>query len=359
MNAAVNENSISDANGDGTSARRVSHLDAALAHVGQQRLQPRHVEMIVQAFAERLDDDGKVRDAAGPPATGRGRAAAAATAGALAGLRPRQQQRPRRILAKAEGKEGAVGQLVEDQPFDVLRRQAVEQVEDRLVGVGQADQQAVVVVQALRAVAEPLPQPGLDRQAQGQVQAAAERAEQDHLPVAELIARRLDHQRAVGRQAAGDEELPLDVAAQVARRGVVEEVIAPQPVEAVGRLHPLGELAQEAADGETEVGAAADVLAAPERHQRRRRLGRADQDAIGLDAVQSPGVGAQQEHVAGAALVDELLVQLADAHVAGVGGVLAGVGNGAAAGQGQALAAGQGEDAIVDAVPAHARLQGA
>ena len=34
----------------------------------------------------------------------------------------------------------------------------VEQVEDRLVGVGQADQDAVVVVQTLRPIAEPLVQ---------------------------------------------------------------------------------------------------------------------------------------------------------------------------------------------------------
>ena len=43
--------------------------------------------------------------------------------------------------------------------------------------------------------------------------------------------------------------------------------------------------------------------------------------------------------------------------LAGVGGVLAGVGDGAAVDQRQPLAAGQGEQAIVDAVPADARLQ--
>ena len=80
--------------------------------------------------------------------------------------------------------------------------------------------------------------------------------------------------------------------------------------------------------------------------------------AVGLDALQPPGVGAQQEGVADAALVDELLVQLADAQaVAGVGGVLAGVGNDAAVDEGGLPAAGQGEEAVVNAVPADARLQ--
>ena len=150
------------------------HLDASRADVGQQLLQARHVEMIVQAFAEGLGDDGEV----GMPAGDLQQIAAAQPLQPqrrpLARLAARQQQRPRRVLPEAQGEQGAVGQLVEDQSLDVLRRQAVEQIEDRLVGVGQADQDAVVVVQALRPIAEPLPQPGLQGQAQGQVQPAAE-----------------------------------------------------------------------------------------------------------------------------------------------------------------------------------------
>ena len=70
----------------------------------------------------------------------------------------------------------------------------VEQIQHRLVAVGQADQNAVIVVQALRTIAEPPAQAGLQGQTQRQVQPLAERAEQHHLPVAELIARRLDQQ---------------------------------------------------------------------------------------------------------------------------------------------------------------------
>ena len=192
MNAAVNENSSPDANGDGVSARRVFTSTRPSRMSASSCLQPRHVEMIVQAFAERLDDDGEI----GMPPGDLQQVAAAQPLQPqrrpLARLAARQQQRPRRVLPEAQGEQGAVGQLVEDQPFDVLRRQAVEQIEDRLVGVGQADEHAVVVVQTLRLIAEPLPQPRFQRQPQRQVQPAAERTEQDHLPVAELIARRLD-----------------------------------------------------------------------------------------------------------------------------------------------------------------------
>ena len=212
MNAAVKANSRPTAKGDGASARRVTTSTRPSRMSAEQLLQPRHVEVIVQALAERLGHDGEVRMPAGdlkqvaaaqPLQPQRG-AACPAWSAAAAG-------RGAAFWRKRQGEQGAVGQLFQDQRLDVLRRQAVEQVEHRLVGVGQADQDAVVVVQALRAVAEPLPQPGFQRQPQGQVQPAAERAEQDHLPVAELVARRLDDQGAVGGQAAGGGELPADV----------------------------------------------------------------------------------------------------------------------------------------------------
>ena len=57
---------------------------------------------------------------------------------------------------KRRANSGAVGQFVEDQAFHVLRRQPVEQIEYRLVGIGQADEDAVVMVQTLRLVAEAL-----------------------------------------------------------------------------------------------------------------------------------------------------------------------------------------------------------
>ena len=146
----MNANSRPDANGDGVSARRVATVHAPIAYVGQQLLQTRHVEMVVEAFAEGLGHDGKI----GVAAADLQQVAAAQPLQPQrrppAGLAARHQQRPRRVLPEAQREQRAVGQLVEDQPFHVLRRQAVEYIEKRLVHVGEAHQHAVVVVHGLR-----------------------------------------------------------------------------------------------------------------------------------------------------------------------------------------------------------------
>src|SRR5262249_55625098 len=81
--------------------------------------------------------------------------------------------------------------------------------------------------------------------------------------------------------------------------------------------------------------AAAGLLAAPERDHRRHPLGGADDDAGGLDAPQPPGVGAGQEHGAGAAPVGEPPVHPPPPPAAPGGGrVLAGVRGGGGAGGG-------------------------
>jgi len=77
--------------------------------------------------------------------------------GALPGLPARQQQRPGRILPEAKGKERAVGQFIEDPPLDAVRVQAGEQIEDRFIRIGQANEYPIVVMQALRLIAESLP----------------------------------------------------------------------------------------------------------------------------------------------------------------------------------------------------------
>src|SRR5262249_42167812 len=123
-------------------------------------------------------------------------------------------------------------------------------------------------------------------------------------------------------------------------------------------VESAGQVAQEPADGQAEVVTAAGLLAAPERDHRRHACRRRDDDPIGLDPLQAPDIGAQGKGVADAALVDELLIQLADADAAGgVGGVLPGVGDGAAADEGKLAAAGQGEQTVVDPIPADPRLQ--
>src|SRR5262249_39808537 len=109
--------------------------------------------------------------------------------------------------------------------------------------------------------------------------------EKDHLPVAELVARRLDEQGAIRGQATGRRALAADVVRQVAGRGAVQETLRPQPVETVGLFEPLAQFADEPADGEAEVETAPAPVALPEGAAGGGALGGGDQDAVGLDAL--------------------------------------------------------------------------
>ena len=82
--------------------------------------------MVVEALAERLDHDGKIGMAAADLQQVAAAQPLQPQRRPLAGLAARHQQRPRRVLAETQGEQRAVGQFVEDQSFDVLRRQAVE-----------------------------------------------------------------------------------------------------------------------------------------------------------------------------------------------------------------------------------------
>ena len=80
--------------------------------------------------------------------------------------------------------------------------------------------------------------------------------------------------------------------------------------------------------------------------------------AVGFDAIDAPGVGSQNKSVADAAFVDEFFVEFADSDGAGVSRIMSHIGDGAAVDEGHLLTARQRQQAIMDAIPAHARLQG-
>ena len=129
----------------------------------------------------------------------------------------------------------------------------------------------------------------------------------------------------------------IDMMTQAARGVLVEKIIALQPF---GDSPALIDAARQLAEKGPWPGPGRSVRPPPSPRQNGTIAGcpsaGADEHAIGLDAVDAPGVGAEQEHVADAALVDELLIDLADANVgACVNRVLPGVGNGAAVGQGE------------------------
>src|ERR1700722_1456367 len=93
-------------------------------------------------------------------------------------------------------------------------------------------------MQTLRSITEPLLQHRLQGETQRQMQSRSQGAEQDHLPVAKLVARRLDQQRLVSWQTAGCQHLSLNIVAQIAGRGGVQVEFSLQPLRNVRLVEP-------------------------------------------------------------------------------------------------------------------------
>src|SRR5690606_33426625 len=94
------------------------------------------------------------------------------------------------------------------------------------------------------------------------------------------------------------------------------------------------------------------AVAPPERHLAGLTGRGGDDHAIVRDLLDAPRARAEQERLAGAALVDHLLVELADARAVGQEHAeQPAVGNGAAARDGQALRPGAAAHHAVDAIP--------
>ncbi len=183
--------------------------------------------------------------------------------------------------------------------------------------------------------------------------AAAVGGEDAEAPVADLVAEALDHDRLVG----GDDAGRLLLLAQVA-----DEVVGGARVEVVigGELLGLAgdRLAGEGADRLAELGRAADPVALPEGDGAGSAGGRGDDHAVAGDFLDPPGGGAEQEGLAGAGLVDHLLVELADpAAVRQVDAVEAAVGDRAGVGDDQRAGAFAAVDGAVGAVPDDPRPQ--
>ena len=146
------------------------------------------------------------------------------------------------------------------------------------------------------------------REAPRRVHPPAVRRQDAQPPVADLVAEALDDDRAVGRDDARRVLLLAQECEQVGRRARVEVVVG---------FERLGVLADgpaaERADRLAELLRAPDAVAAPERHGAGGAGGGRHDDAIAADLLDAPGRRAEQEGLAGARLVDHLLVELADA----------------------------------------------
>ena len=191
------------------------------------------------------------------------------------------------------------------------------------------------------------------REPPGGVYAPAVGGEHAQPPVADLIAKALEHDGALAGQHARGGLLLLQVGDEVACGALVEVVVA---LQRRGLL--LDGPARERADCFAELLGAPDGVALPERHGAGGAGGGCDDHAVAPDLLDPPAGGAEQERLPGPGLVDHLLVELADATPVGEhNGIEAAVGDGAGVGDGELARALARADDAGEAVPDDASAQ--
>ncbi len=309
-------NTSERANGDATCGLGLIDAHLARADAPQQIDEAGHVEDVLQATAVGLEHDREAREPARdgeqvlrleplhPERRTRARPA------------PRQQQRAGGVLPEVRGEHGRMAELRDDQVLDQLGVGQQRVCVGQLVGVGEAQHDAVVARHRLHLVAGCGGELRFERQRPRRVHARAERREDADAPVAEFVAEALDRDGAVGGQRAGGFALFVQVIEQVARGERVEMVRRAQPrFRFVARL--LGDFAHEGAECAAEFDRPARPFAAPER-QAPGLAGRGrDEHAVARDLGDAPGRGAERDRLPGPRLEDHLLVEFADARTFG------------------------------------------
>ena len=148
--------------------------------------------------------------------------------------------------------------------------------------------------------------------------AAAERRQQHEPPVAELVPEALDDDPPVGRQGSDDFTLVLEVGDEVLGGELVEVVVGLESVEggspASRAPTQVGfDLANERPQRPAELDRPPDRVAVPERQLARHARRRRHRDPVVADLLDPPARCPERDHLADPALVDHLLVELADA----------------------------------------------
>ena len=277
------------------------------------------VEHVGQALAVRLDEDRERAVAAGDGEQARRPLALLPQRRPRARPAARKEQRPCRVLAEAAREQRRGRDLPDDEVLDLLgvgEQQLLDAVE-RGVALRQADRDAVVGPDRLDLHAEALLEARFERERPRRVDAAAERGQQAQPPVAQLVAEALDDDPPIGRQRARHLALVLEVHQQVVGRPLVEVMRLAQPGRcgsparvAAGEV-PL-QLADELPERPSELDRPADGVAVPERELAGNAGRRADRDAVVADLLDPPRARAERDDLADPALVDHLLVELAD-----------------------------------------------
>ena len=325
----------------------------------EQPLEPRHVEGVVEALAQRLGHDrefgqapDRLQERVGLEALqGRGRPLAADHAWNEKGAYG--------AVAEARREERRADERPPQQRVHFLRRHELRQALERRRGLARREGEEDAVVHVARLGLQPEHAPDLlaQRHAPGAVHAHAEDRVDHRVAPAHLVGERLDDDPPVVGHAVED-LARLHEPRPHGRGGArVETTFPRRPVGEVGGVEALRGVAPEPADGEPELPRARRVLALPERDRRRHALRVLDQHAVGAHLEEFPRVRAEEEHVPGQALGDELLVERADLEV----GVRdedveePRVGDGPAGGERQEAAAAARVEPVVHAVPEDAR----
>ena len=276
-----------------------------------------------------------------------------------AGVAARQQQRSGRALAEAGREQRRAADLPGDDVLDLVGVEHDDVAAGRvLVGLGDAEHDAVVTGQRLGVDAVALAQPDADRQRPRCMHLGAVGRVDHDAPVTELVAEPLDQHRPVGRHRAGRLALLVEERDQVAGGpGVEARVGAALPGLVAGQGR---QLAGERPDGGAELRRTAELVTLPERQPPWLAGRRGHEDPVVGDVLDPPRRRAEREDVTDPGLVDHLLVELADAR-----GLLAdqehaeqpAVGDRAAAGDRETLRARPGGERARDAVPHDTRPQ--
>ncbi len=146
---------------------------------------------------------------------------------------------------------------------------------------------------------------------------AAERRQQHEAPVAELVAEPLDDDPLVRWQGPGRLALVLEIGDEVLGSPGIEVVELAQSAD---RRRPAArapaeiglDLRHECPERSAELDRPADGIAVPERQLAGNARRRRDGDPVVRDLLDPPAARPERDHLAGPALVDHLLVQLAD-----------------------------------------------
>jgi hypothetical protein len=255
-------------------------------------LEPADVVDVLDAFAERFEDDGK-RAVLGRdlqqlrrslPLLPQWRAAARIATG--------QQERAGSTLSKPRREQGRPADLGGDELVHLVGFEHDERrVRHGVLGVWDAQHDAVVGMRGLRVDAVPLAQPCPDGERPRGVDASAVRRVDDEPPVAELVPEPFDDDRPVVGHVTGRRALLVDIGQEVVG-GPFIEAGAGGPLASLRRGHGA-KLADEDADGFSQLRWAPERVTVPERQAAGLAGSGRDENPIVRDVLDAPTGGAQ------------------------------------------------------------------